>query len=239
MDNPGNAAISETTNVSDAVKLITTDETGNYIFPEGVELSEELKFAATAEKRRRDTQSKFTSTQKSKLALEAENAKLKEALLKQSVEFTPEQREELNDLKMTDPETWRKKLNEYEASALKQREENINSLSNDVKTEAGRQFEETRRQEVLEEFNKANGISLTGELLANEVPFRITNKLTEGKINYEDFLEESLKYLTTTKVIAEHKVMNDPNLGHVSGGREPGKSDPEVSLSELYSGDLY
>ncbi len=239
MDNPGNAAISEATNVSEIVKQITTDEAGNYLFPEGIQLSDELKFAATAEKRRRDTQAEFTRTQKAKIALEAENAQLKETLLKQTIVFSPEEVEELEDLKIENPEKWRQRLNELEAKALEDRQSKISAISTGAKTQAEQNFEVTTREQVLEEFNKLHGIRLTPELLADEVPMRISRKLGEGKISFEDYLEECLTYLTTNKAIKEEPVMGNPNLNRVSGGKTPGKNDPEPSLKEAYQKDLY
>lgn len=239
MDNPGNAAILEAATVSNIVKQITTDEAGNYIFPTDVELTEEIKFAATAEKRRRDTQAEFTKVNKSKLALEAENALLKETLLKQSIVFSPEEVEELEDLKLEDPEKWRQRLNELEQKTIQERQTKINSVSTEVKTQAEKNFEVSMQGKVLEEFNKLHGIGLTEELLADEVPNRITKKLVEGKVSYEEYLEESFTYLKTNKAIKEEPVMGDPNLNRVSGGKEPGKFDAEPSLREAYSKDLY
>ena len=239
MDNPGKAAILEAATVSNIVKQITTDEAGNYIFPTDVELTEEIKFAATAEKRRRDTQAEFTKVNKSKLALEAENALLKETLLKQSIVFSPEEVEELEDLKLEDPEKWRQRLNELEQKTIQERQTKINSVSTEVKTQAEKNFEVSMQGKVLEEFNKFHGISLTDELLADEVPNRITKKLVEGKVSYEEYLEESFTYLKTNKTIKEEPVMGDPNLNRVSGGKEPGKFDAEPSLREAYSKDLY
>lgn len=239
MDNPGKAAILEAATVSNIVKQITTDEAGNYIFPTDVELTEEIKFAATAEKRRRDTQAEFTKVNKSKLALEAENALLKETLLKQSIVFSPEEVEELEDLKLEDPEKWRQRLNELEQKTIQERQTKINSVSTEVKTQAEKNFEVSMQGKVLEEFNKFHGIGLTEELLADEVPNRITKKLVEGKVSYEEYLEESFTYLKTNKAIKEESVMGDPNLNRVSGGKEPGKFDAEPSLREAYSKDLY
>ena len=239
MSIPGEAATSETANVSEIVKKVTIDGEGNIVFPEGVALTEEMKFAVTAEKRRRDTQSLFTKTQKDKIGLEAENAQLKELLLKQSIVFTPEQNEELEDLKLENPEAWRQKLNEYETQVLEGRKTQITTVAEDVKKESAKSFDLSLRSQVLEEFNKTHGIRITEELLSEEVPNRIAKKLIDGKISYEDYLEECLTYLTTNKAIKEEEVMNNPNLNKASGGKEPGKIDLEPSLNELYSKDLY
>lgn len=239
MGNPVKAATSETTTVSELVKQITTDEAGNYVFPADMQLTDEIKFAATAEKRRRDTQAEFTKVNQAKIALEAENSKLKEVLLKQQIVFTPEQVEELEDLKLEDPEKWRQKLNEYEKLVIEGRTTTINEISNTVKTEAEQNYLVSNRQSTLLEFNKLHGINLTEQLLLDEVPNRITRKLVENKVSYEDYLDECLKYLLTNKAIKEEPVMGDPNLNRVSGGREPGKIDIEPSLRESYKKDLY
>lgn len=242
MSIPGQAATSETTNtasVSDLVKQVTKDEAGNYVFPEGVTLTDEIKLAVTSEKRRRDTQGEFTKVNQAKITLEAENSKLKEELLKTKISFTPEQVEELEDLKLENPEKWRSKLNEYENAHLEAQREKITNLSTQVKTEAAKNFEVTTREQVLNDFNTEHKVGLTEELLAEEVPLRITKKLNSGTITYEEFLEESLVYLKTNKAIKEEPVMNNPNLNSASGGREPGVVDLEPSLGESYKNDIY
>ena len=239
MDNPGNAAISDTTKVSDVVKMITTDEEGNYKFPEDVELSDTLKFAATAEKRRRDTQSEYTKTKLGLTAAEAENARLREELLKVGSKLTSEQEEELEELKTSDPDAWRLKLNEFENLAIDSQKAHIDTMTSEVKNSASLEFEMSQRSEVLASFNAENGVNLTDELLLNEIPARIVKKLQEGKIQYDEFLQEGLDFLKTTKVVKQEPTMGDPNLNSVSGGKEPGNNDSEGSLSELYGQDLY
>lgn len=242
MSIPSNVATSDTTkteSVSELVKQVTKDEAGNLVFPEGVALTEDKKLAVIAEKRRRDTQGEFTKVNQSKLALEAENLKLKEELLKTKISFTPEQVEELEDLKIENPEKWRSKLNEYETSHLEAQKEKIENLSTQVKTEAAKNFEVLTREQVLNDFNAENKVGLTEQLLADEIPLRITKKLNEGKVTFEEFLEESLVYLKTNKAIKEEPVMDNPNLNSVSGGREPGKIDLEVPLGEAYKNDIY
>ena len=226
--------------VSDVVKQITTDEDGNYVFPEDVELSPELKFAATAEKRRRDTQAEFTKTRQALKAIEAEKAKLFEQLkTKTSVSLTPEQTEELEDLKYSDPEAWRDKLNKYESEAKAKQQEELASLTGEARKAAETQFELERRQRVLQEFNETTDTPITDEVIANDVPPRITKKLEEGKITFEDFLSEVAGYLSKGKVVKNEETLNQPSLGKVGGGDTPSNEKVDENLKDSYAKTLF
>lgn len=247
MSNPGKNAATQQQNqdaadstnpvdVNTLVKQITTDDEGNYIFPEGVEVSPELKIAATAEKRRRDTQSSYTQSQQARKALEAENAKLIEQLQSLSnISFTPEEIEELEDLKATDPEAWRKKLNSLEQQKKTEAKESLDSLTGEAKKAAEIQFELERRVQVLKEFNETLETPITDEIIASEIPPRITNKLENGEVDFETFLEEVATYLKTPKVVANPDTLGQPNLSKAAGGDSPSEHKVEESLTDSYA----
>ena len=226
--------------VSDVVKKITTDEDGNYVFPEDVELSPELKFAVTAEKRRRDTQAEFTKTRQTLKASEAEKAKLFEQLRDRTkASLTPEQSEELEDLKYSDPEAWRDKLNKYESESKAKQQEELAGLTGEARKSAELQFEMERRQQVLNEFNESSSTPITDEVIANDVPPRITKKLEEGKITFEDFLSEVTNYLSKGKVIKNEETLNQPSLGKVGGGDTPSNEKVDENLKDSYAKTLF
>jgi len=205
-----------------------------------VELSPELKFAATAEKRRRDTQAEFTKTRQSLKALEAEKAQLFEQLKdRTSVSLTPEQTQELEDLKFSDPEAWRDKLNKYESEAKAKQQDELAGLTGDARKAAEAQFELERRQQVLKDFNDSSSVAITDEVIANDVPPRITKKLEDGKITFEDFLSEVKDYLSKGKVIKNEETLNQPSLGKIGGGTTPSNEKADENLQDSYAKTLF
>jgi len=246
MSNPDNAAAPEqpaadvTKQVSSLVSQITSDEEGNYIFPEDVELSPELKFAATAEKRRRDTQMSYTKNQQALKALEAEKAKLLEQLSNSNKpSFTAEEQEELDSLMYEDPQAWRQKVNQLESQKLAESRAKIEELTGEARKAAEQQYELERRSQVLQEFNDSTETPITDEIIANEVPPRITKRLENNEISFEEFLNEVHTYINKGKVVENPSTLNQPNMGNLGGGVTPTDMKPEKSLSESYKNDIF
>jgi uncharacterized protein YpiB (UPF0302 family) len=52
-----------------------------------------------------------------------------------------------------------------------------------------------RRYDYLDEFNKEREVPITPELLGNDIPPRITNKLAKDEITFEEFLDGVSEYL--------------------------------------------
>ena len=226
--------------VNSALKSIVTDEDGNFSFPEDTELSPELQFAATAEKRRRDTQASFTKHQQGSKELEAINTSLTQQLAELATPvFTKEESEELESLKYDDPDAWKDKLDSLTKSKRAETQTKIDEITGTAGTQARTQFESERRAQVLSNFNDSSPIKVTQELIDNEIPPRITKKLAEGKISFEAFLDEVVEYVNTGKVVHTEKTLDQPNLGKLSGGQTPTDTKPEASLSETYKKTIY
>lgn len=225
--------------VNQTAKTLTKDDKGNYVFPENI--SEEEKVAVIAERRRRDTQAAFTTTSQQVKALEAEKA----ALLKRfgsstTVELPPEQAEELEELKFSDPEAWRAKLNQYESEAKQKRMSEIDEELKQVSTQTLSENETERRKQVLQDFKEANpGFSLDDDVIANDIPPRITKKLETGEISFEAFLQECHTYLKTGKVIKTEKNLGQPNLSKVGGGSEPDESAMSEDVIASYAKTVF
>lgn len=229
-----------TSQVSSVVSKITSDNEGNFIFPEDIELTPELKFAATAEKRRRDTQTSYTKNQQALKALEAEKAKLLEQLTSlNKPSFSEEEQEELNDLKYRDPEAWRVKVNQLEHQKLTDSQARLAELTGEAKKAAEIQFELERRAQVLKEFNESAPIAITEELIAMEVPPRITSKLEKNEISFEEFLVEVSTYINKGKTIGNPTTINQPNMSTIVGSNTPKDMKPEKSLSEAYKNTIF
>ena len=202
----------------DSAKL---DNNGNIILPE--DLSDDLKFAAKAEKRRRDTQSALAKTKSQLSVVEAERDGLV-TLAQESgstIVLTPEEKQELDELKHSDPDAWRTKMNELEQAASKQVQTKIKDVSETAKTKGAL----GERQVLLDAFNEDNPeLSLTDEVIENDIPPRITRALENGDITFTEFLGKAKEYLTSAKAIAaDEDVEETPNLSDIGGSDTPGE----------------
>jgi hypothetical protein len=189
-----------------------------------------------AEQRRKETQAAYTRGQQALKAKEAELEALKQQLSSAvSVTLTPEQKQELDDLKYEDPDAWREKLNSFETKAKQEANAKFAELTGEAGKAAGVQFELERRQQVLEEFNASASIAITDEIISNEVPPRITNKLARNEISFEEFLTEVSSYLNKGKTVANPETLGQPNMGKIGGSVSPKDFKPEKTLSDGYS----
>lgn len=225
--------------VLEAVKEMKRGKDGKYILPKG--LSPEVKHAAILEKRRRDTQSEFTRQAQAKKALEAENNALKKkAVGSVKVELTAEQAEELEDLKFSDPEAWRKKMNKYEREAHIKQEKELEEEIAKVSSDTLAKDELERRKEVLIEFNQAHpDFELDDDVIQNDIPPRITKRLETGEISFEAFLQEVYDYTKTGKTVYQEKTRQQPNLSKVGGGSRPDKHAEKEDIILSYNKEVY
>lgn len=170
-------------------------------------------------KRYEDTQSAYTKQQQKVAELSAENLALKSVGAQPRIEISPEVEAELEDLKYSDPDAWRNRMNEIEAEAMKKHNETFNSTVTQYS-------EGEKRQIQLEQFNNANGVNITTEMLEYDVPRRFTAELEKGKISYQEYLDKSLDFLKTPKVVGDgNKVEKEPDLGSTGGGESPQKGN--------------
>lgn len=200
-------------------------------------LEEQLE---TERKRRKDTQAAYTKGQQQLKAIEAERDKLVELLSGTVAPVIPaEDKERLENLKFDDPEAWRKEITALENKAISESREKIANLTGEAKSSAERQFELDRRQQVLEEFNASAEVQITDEIIADEVPPRITKKLEEGKISFEEFLDEVATYLGKSKVVKNEDTLNQPNISSLGGKNTPSTAKANESLAAQYAKDVY
>lgn len=225
--------------VNDVVKQITRGKDGKYVLPEG--LSPEVKHAAILEQRRRDTQSEFTKVAQTNKALSIENNVLKQKITGEiKLELTKEQAEELEDLKFSDPEAWRKKITKLENEAIAKRESDITAEIGKVSKETLDKDEKERRKEILNEFIQEHpGFELDDTILANDIPPRFLKKLETGQISFETFLEEVYEYSITGKVIKQEETLDQPNLGKVGGGSKPDKNAQKEDIITSYNKEIF
>lgn len=225
--------------VNAAVDSMKQDVKGNWVLPEN--LSDEVKYAATLEKRRRDTQSDYTRTKQEKKRLEAEKAALlKKAKGNLRLQLTKEQVDELEDLKFSDPEAWRKKVNNYEREAYNRHDDELDKELKQVSTSALDDEELEDRKQVLAKFNQDHAdFQLNDDIIANDIPPRIVKRLETGEISFEAFLQEAYEFTRTGKVIKQDKVRKQPNLSKVGGGSAPDKNAKREDAIRSYDKEVY
>lgn len=221
--------------VNELVGKMQKGEDGKWTLPEDVakDLPEELSFAVTAERRVRDTQSAYTRAQQELRKQEAIAKGLEEKLMTSEVALTKEQRYELNELKKTDPEKWRAKLNEYE-------NKNKTTLTKEldkIRTESAHKGELEVRKEQMAAWSESTGIALTDEIVENELPPKFLKELEAGKITFEQFLNKAGNFLNAEKVVQGSTEPTDDNeltLNQVAGGKEPSKQAQEGDFEQTY-----
>lgn len=209
--------------VSEAVKGIKAGKEGVSELPEG--LSPDVRFAANAEKRRRDTQSAWTKTQSELKLAQKENERLR-GLVKPEVVLTVEQKEELVDLKGTDPDRWKEKLDAYEKEGRDKLDESLGAID--------AQAELSRRADVLQSFTDSNeGFEINDQVLNEEIPSAMRQRLVDGKVKFEDFLVEARDYLAKTR---EKK---EPDLNGSGGGASPEDQAIGKDIVESYKTTVF
>lgn len=222
--------------VNAAVSKMKQGDNGLWIVPDN--LPDHIAFAAKLEKRRRDTQSALAKTQQELKAAKAVADSLKTKVVEKStLNLTVQEAEELEDLKISNPEAWRKKLADYEDRASKTLAEELSSIDLDASV----QSELERRHQVLTEFLETNpDLVLNDEVFANDLPPRITGKLERGEVSFEDFLEEAKEFLTNGKVIKGTRETDaEPNLGKAGGRSTAADSAVESDFEQSYKNVIF
>ena len=229
--------------VKEALKILTEVEDKEKQKEELAKFDEAIVYAARAEKRRRDTQAAYTKAQQEAISLKKEKETLEQLIAKElekSLDLSPEQKEELEELKLVDPDEWRKKLNEIEKEQKTLKKNKIKELTKKAKEEADKEFELKRRQEILEEFNKTHpDVRLDDEVIANEIPPKYVKELEQGKISFEEFLEKAYNFLKSNKVVAQDKAPQKPDLTKVPGGATPSDNARYEDIYDLYKKETF
>ena len=224
--------------VNSAVDSMVAAEDGSLSLPEDHGLSENLVYSANAERRRRDTQAAFSRSQNEVKRLKDENSALAKGWEKDVASvLSAEQSAELEELKATDPDAWRAKLNEYEAA-------NATSLSDKqgtIKKDAAQGTELERRTTLLDEFNTANpDMQITDDLLANEVPPKYLKQLEAGEVTFEQLLDNVKTFLTSGKVIkGGAKPHEDIDMSKAGGSHVPAAGAVDKDAATSYAKELY
>ena len=180
------------------------------------------------EKRFKDTQAFATKVAQEKADAVRELQELKAELsvlkttAKPSLTIDEQVQSELEDLKYSDPDAWRAKVNELEQKANLE----FNSKIDEAKKLSSQQLELQRRANILTQFQTEHpDVEFTDELLHLDIPQRIVKELENGKVTYEEFLNNVYNYVKTPKVVGSAtKTLEQPNLSKTGGDDTPTKN---------------
>ena len=228
--------------VNELASQISTGDDGKWVLPEKFEdLPEPTQFAVRAERRRRDTQSSLTQAQSQNKVLDAQNKAIQSKLEKElGGAVSQEQKQELDDLLQSDPEAWRKRMNEIEAS----NRTNSSKEAEKIASEAGEEALIAHREEVLEQFIEQNpGFELTDDIFNDYLPSGLKNRLADGRVSFEDFLHEARDFLGKKKVVGDISQVKTEeggvDISQLSGGSTPGTDAADREAQTSYKDEVY
>ena len=222
--------------VNDTLKQIKVDDKGKFIYPDGIDPM--LKIAVANAKSFRDTQSAYTKTKEELKAIEAERNALKQELGKlysPTAELSEQEKLELEELKITKPDQWYKRMRALEEASAKKIDEKLNEVSNKTRELSVAE----QREKALEEFNASGEFKLTKENLEFDIPPRWHKQLNDGEITFEELLQKSAKLLGAPKVVKKEEVPQTTNLNNAGGSGSPINGAKEADVLQSYqSGNI-
>jgi len=210
------------TELNELVKQVTVTDEGKFIYPDGT--PDHLRLALGSEKKFRDTQSAYTRSQQA--LKEAEEAKA--ALLEQLASQVPagglsdDEVERLEELKYTDPDAWYKERQALESKVTKAHRETLT-----------KEQELRSRHAYLASINTGRDTVITPELLDNDIPPRINNKLRNGELSFEAYIAEVVAYLDKGRVVSNPEVIGDTKLTSGGSGTLTTKNNQAIDYSKI------
>lgn len=221
--------------VNELISKATRDENGKIVLPEA---DPALVYAAKAELRRRDTQAEYTRTTQKLKQVEQFSNKLTEELeaaIVSSVSATEQAR--LAELKSSNPDEWVKELRSLEETAKGKARTKIEEARNTTAALT----ETERRAVVLTEWLQNNpGINIDDDVIANDIPPRLTKQLADGKITFEQFLDAAGKVIKGEVTLKKgDEAPNMPDLSKVAGGADADAASRSKQSDNDYAKEVY
>jgi hypothetical protein len=224
--------------VKTVVDSMAQAEDGSYTLPEGLEAPEEVLYAAKLEKRYRDTQSSYTKAQQRAKQLEIENQELTKSWEQDAAKtLSVRERARLDELKISDPDTWREEITKLESS----KKQEFTTKRQEISTKTARELEVARRQELVEAYNKSHpDTPLTDEVIENDIPPRLTKQLEKGDITFDEYLAKCDKYLNAPRKLEEgEEAPNTPGFATARGSNRPSKEAIAAQSSSDYTKEIF
>lgn len=217
--------------VNGLVKSAKFADNGDFVVPDGT--SKEAAFAIKLMLRQRKTQGSYTKGQQSLAVANAKNEVLMkkvQALLSKGAfdTLTDDDQARMEELKTSDPDAWREEMNTLEKKTVTDK-----GLSQAL-TEAETAAAIVARKELLKEHNAANPDNpITQDLIDNDIPNRIKNKLAKGKIDFSAFLVEVTAYAAKDKKVSQSDVPKTKKFNSVGGSSGSSSAQDDTSYANF------
>jgi len=201
------------------------DDKGKLQLPE--DMPDWQKAVIRSEKRTRDAQAELSNSQTEVRGLKAENGVLKDTALTvvpDDFQLSDADLTEIEDLKKTNPEAYRLRVNKLEEDAKTHQTKAIADLTTKAREDAQTTHQATNRVSVLAEFRIANPtLIITDEVLAYDVPPRLLEGVNKGEYTYGEFLGKVKTYIESGTTVGEGNTGDPHNIQKMNGTQTPGK----------------
>lgn len=227
------------TQVNSLVESMVQDDDGKWQFPDGTKADPAIMYAAKAERRRRDTQASYTKSRQEAKKLQTVNEKLQNEVLESAtVHFSDEEREELDELKMRDPDKWHSRLTELTENKKKTLKDKLA----DFDKEGERMSELEIRKAKVQAFNESTGLELNDQVIEEQLPAAFTKQLENGDIDFDKFLEKAAKFLqgqVKIKGSEEPSTKSNPDMSKMAGKDKPTPDATSKDIIASYDNEIY
>ncbi len=204
--------------------LANVDDKGKVVF--GDEVEPLFKRAVLAEKKARDNQASFTKSRQEIASLKAAKNVL-ESKITEGAALTAEQVQELEELKLEDLDKWFERKTQYENEAKKGVKTSVAVAIEEAQTKAVQDLTLNERKNVLADFSARTGLKLTDDVMENDIPPRIQQKI--GSMPFEEYLMEVAEYLGKGKTVKQtDESLDQTNIGNLAGGEVNKKEKSEI-----------
>ena len=165
----------------------------------------------STENRRKDAQSTLTPVQQENARLKAELATLKTIPQALPVDV----QEKLDELKYSDPDTWRVELNKAEADQMQNTEASI-------KTKQGEIISEMSQEDIVRRTKSffATHPEVDPKVIIDSMPKKLQEQLDNGTLSLEEALQKGIDLVNGATVMSV-LAPSTPDIGKVAGSEKP------------------
>jgi len=211
--------------VNSLIKEKITKVDGKFVIPEDLELPSDIQAVLNAELRRRNTEAAFTKASQEAKLYKTEVEALKSKLLEESsVDLSSSELENLEELRITDPNQWRLEVNRIEEESKSLKIKEVEDYLSETRNNLTEKEKSIKLNEALNSFNSGSDSKITIEHLENDIPPRLLKSYESGKISLEELLEDAKTLIYGNPSIKQDNIPNEPNFNKIPG------SDKEYKL---------
>ena len=203
--------------------LASVDDKGKLVFLEDVDPV--FKELVRTTQQSKAHQASFTKSRQEIADLKAKKDLLETKVKENLYSLTVDQQDELEDLKFKDPDAWYNLKVKYETEARQTLEGTLKEQLQEVSKKAISELTLEERTNTLRAFQDRTGIVLTDDIMTNDIPPRLQNKMSD--MPFEDYLQEVASYLNKGKVVKQtDESLNITNIGNLPGTGDVKPSGP-------------